>query len=78
VNLDQKPSNQASVIAETKAYKDQTVQKLTFNSPKGASCQVTETRSMTNVGSDGKPSAVYRIDFISPKTQTAQTNKDPD
>lgn len=76
-NPNDKPSNQASLMVESFVVTNDQTQTITFNSPKGSICEVTETRTLTNAGPDGRPS-VYRIDLTSPKSQTASPERKPD
>jgi RHS repeat-associated protein len=64
-------TNMAESIMSTSVFEKDTTQVLTFNSPSGSACSVTETRKMTNTDEDGQASADYKITLTSPKTQTA-------
>jgi len=54
-----------------------TTQTLTFNAPDGTKCKVTEKRTMSNAGQDGKPTSQYKITPKSPEIQKAKSANPP-
>jgi RHS repeat-associated protein len=48
---------------------------ITFTTPSGDTCSCTATRTVTNVGSDGKASSNYTIDPGTPTVKPAQQQK---
>ena len=50
-----------------------TTQTLSFNAPDGTKCKVTEKRTMSNAGRDGKPTSQYKITPKSPEIQKAKS-----
>jgi hypothetical protein len=70
-------SNKGSDFLSQNILEKDTKQTLTFNSPTGAACMVTETRTMTNATPDGKASPNYTIKLTSPIVQTARPAPKP-
>ncbi len=67
----------ATTTLSTSVFTKETTQVLSFNSPSGSACTVTEQRTMTNADkTDGTPSSDYRIDIKKP-TQTASPAPPP-
>ena len=50
---------------------------ITFTTPGGDTCSCTATRTLTNVGPDGKPSSTYTLDPGHPVVTRAEPKKDP-
>ncbi len=69
--------NKASDLLTQNVVKKDTNQTLTFNAPDGTTCNVTETRTLTNANANGKASSRYTLKPTSPATQTARPAKAP-
>jgi RHS repeat-associated protein len=50
---------------------------ITFTTPGGDTCSCTATRTLTNVGPDGKPSSTYTLDPGHPVVTRVEPKKDP-
>jgi RHS repeat-associated protein len=68
-------SNQAADYLSQTVQVKNTKQKLTFKSPDGTTCTVTETRTMTNADSHGKASSHYTLTPTSPLVTAHAANK---
>jgi hypothetical protein len=64
--------NKASQALSQNVITKNVTQTLSFESPNGATCAVTETRQLTNAGPSGQPSSHYEIKLTSPLIQTAR------
>jgi len=71
------PFGGAEGTMETSVFSKDTTQTLTFQTPTGSSCSVTETRTLTNADSRGGPTDDYKIKLTSPATQQATPAKPP-
>jgi RHS repeat-associated protein len=60
----------------TSAVRENVTQVLTFKSPTGCACSVTERRTVTNVTGQGQASATFSIKLTSPLVQTATPVKE--
>jgi len=71
------PFGGAEGTMENSVSSKDTTQTLSFQTPTGSSCSVTETRTLTNADSKGNPTDTYKIKLTSPATQQATPVKPP-
>jgi len=71
------PFGGAESTMETSVFSKETTQTLSFQTPTGSSCSVTETRTLSNADSKGQPTDTYKIKLTSPTTQQATPKPPP-
>jgi RHS repeat-associated protein len=71
------PFGGAEATMETSVFSKETTQTLSFKTPTGSSCSVTESRTLSNADSKGQSTDTYKIKLTSPATQQATPVKPP-
>jgi Tfp pilus assembly protein PilW len=70
-------NNSAAHELTTNVFTEKQTQVMTFQSPSGETCTVTEQRTLTNADANGHASENYTLNLNSPATQTAKPVRPP-